>query len=426
MTRNRNYVTMEEIFRERGIQDKRIVAIVPNYQEDPTVVKHTIERVAEANEYAARNGSSFILSEIILSDQSGGEVAKVNRGNMYTSRDVVKRLYGEFVPEIYHLTFDKMMEEILWDYLDGIEDYEPHLKREPPRGKGWNMFLSSLATGIQADDSVVLVFLDADNKQIGPDYPVGLGIRLAEKGSKFKFAKAAFVRYHMEGNERHLGGRINASVGVPIADMLAEKGLMPKLYYPLSGEIGILRSLWWSIKIPVRYGVEMGTNLQVLSKLSDLEGLPISTDEFYQVDLKLNMDQPLAEGEPKEVVLGKASEMTKQIILTTLGVLRKNIKEKWKTYEEFMSDFVKRQEINLKRWSREGIPITGGLALEELKEITRNVVSEEVEKFYSGRLSRDEIESEFLMPVYDLKEQLGEVDFKHFVRDVTTKKVEIR
>lgn len=433
MTRRLNYPTAKEVLgRQYPDQDKRVVVIIPNYNEDPATVKYTIERVAETNFHAGLIGLDFEVNEIIMSDQSDENIAKVNRGKLYTAKDGVRSTYSDLnrpepVPDIYHLTFDDDTEEIVNGYLGDIEEYGPHMERSRPRGKGWNMFLTSLATGMSSDDDVVMIYLDAENEQITTTYPMALGIGLAHEGSRSKFSKSGFTRFHMEGDRRHLGGRVNASVGIPLVDMLERKGTMPKLYYPLSGEIGIVRSAWWNIKIPARYGVEIGTDLQLLSNLTDAEGFPLSSDEFYQVDVGLNMDQPLAEGKDKGTVLEKACEMTGQIIIAALGLAGERIKELWDTHKKFMDDFCYMQEKSIRRWSKgNGVPITGGLDKDELMESTRGVVSGEVEKFYSGKITEDELNEDNLMPVSELRDRLTEIDFEHFVSSLTSKKVEIK
>jgi hypothetical protein len=377
-------------------QDKELTIIIPDRNEDPEALRATVIQLAMSNFLTGMfhqiDNKHFRIKRIIVSDQSDLRIARSNRGSLYTVRDVLYNTLKEAdMPEIYHLRFDTEMSEIVYDYLGDHLKLVIKDRGRPILGKGINMALSSLVSSDVTDDGVidhdtVLVFMDAENKAVNYKDPFLLGSPLIYEGSSVLFSKAAFKRYHMDGERRKIGGRVNASLGVPLLHMLIYEGLLPiqkPITYPLSGEIGIDRNLFWSIKIAERYGVETTTLLQLFGK--DEKGETMLPEEgFVQVDLGINMDQPLAEGKPPREVLAGVRRMSEDIIYATFQIMGRQIRETWGSSTEFMRMFGEFQRHSIERWmqSHDTRLITGGIGHDELRRTVYAVVKEQADNFF--------------------------------------------
>jgi hypothetical protein len=382
--------------RKSPLQDKELTIIIPDRNEDPEALRATVIQLAMSNFltgiFHQIDNKHFRIKRIIVSDQSDLRIAMNNRGSLYTVRDVLYNTLKEAdMPEIYHLRFDTEMSEIVYDYLRDHLKLSIRDRGRPILGKGINMALSSLVSSDLTDDGVVdhdtvLVFMDAENKAVNYKDPFLLGSPLIFEGSPVLFSKAAFKRYHMEGERRKIGGRVNASLGVPLLHMLIHEGLLPiqkPITYPLSGEIGIDRDLFWSIKISERYGVETTTLLQLFGK--NEKGKTMLPEEgFVQVDLGINMDQPLAEGKPPREVLAGVRRMSEDIIAATFQIMGRQIRETWGSSTEFMRMFGEFQRHSIERWmqSHDTRLITGGISHEELRRTVYAVVKEHADNFF--------------------------------------------
>jgi hypothetical protein len=191
----------------------------------------------------------------------------------------------------------------------------------------------------------------------------------------------------MEKERRKLGGRLNASLGVPLISMLIYKGLMPikkPIIYPLSGEIGIDRNLFWSMRIAKRYGVETTTLLQLFGRDEKGETM-LPEDRFVQVDLGINMDQPIAEGKTRREVLRGVGRMAEDIISSTFQIMGKQIRQAWGSSTEFTKMFGEFQNYSMERWmqSHDSSLITGGVSPEQLRRIVYGVVRERAENLFA-------------------------------------------
>ncbi len=424
----------KQYLEERGSppQDKELIIIIPDRNEDPEALRSTVTQLAMSNLligiFLGIERERFRIKKIVVSDQSDREIAKENRGLLYTVRDVLyNTLRKADIPEIYHLHFDLELSEIIYGYLRDRLKIGKKERDRPILGKGINMAISSLASSELGDEvadrDAVLVFMDAENKEVSYEDPFLLGSPLIYKGSPILFSKAAFKRYHMEGERRKIGGRVNASLGVPLINMLIYKGLMPikrPIIYPLSGEIGIDRNLFWSIKIARRYGVETTTLLQLLGK-GERGKILLPEDSFLQVDLGINMDQPLAEGKPPKEVLKGVRRMSEDIISSTFQIIGGSIKEAWGTSREFMKMFEEFQSHSIERWmqSHDSRLITGGIGHEELRRNVYSVVKEHVDELYSEggffkktwREIREVLhqdEEGFIPPINQIRDDMGD------------------
>ncbi|UCC66573.1 MAG: hypothetical protein JSW32_01100, partial [Deltaproteobacteria bacterium] len=201
----------KQYLEERGypLQGKELVIIIPDRNEDPEALRSTVIQLAMSNIlteiFLGVDKKRFRIKKIIVSDQSDLKIAKTNRGLLYTVKDVLSdTLRKGDIPEICHLHFDTEMSEILYEYLRDSLKISKAEKDRPILGKGINMAISSLvsseltAEGIP-DNDAVLVFMDAENKEVNYKDAYLLGSPLIYQGSPVLFSKAAFKRYHMEG-----------------------------------------------------------------------------------------------------------------------------------------------------------------------------------------------------------------------------------
>ena len=425
----------KQYLEERGSphQGKELIIIIPDRNEDPEALRTTVIQLAMSNFltgiFHQIDNKHFRIKRIIVSDQSDLKIAMNNRGALYTVKDLLFNTLKEAdIPEIYHLRFDTDMSKIIYDHLKDHLKLSIKDRGRPILGKGINMALSSLVSselkdGGVIDHDTVLVFMDAENKAVNYKDPFLLGSPLIYEGSPIVFSKAAFKRYHMEGERRKIGGRVNASLGVPLIHMLIHEGLLPirkPIMYPLSGEIGIDRDLFWSIKISERYGVETTTLLQLFGK-NEKGKTMISEESFVQVDLGINMDQPLAEGKPPREVLAGVRRMSEDIIAATFQIMGKQMREAWGSSTEFIRMFGEFQRHSIERWMQayDTRLITGGIGHEELRQTVYAVVKEHADNFFLEesflrRMWREFRESlyhhdeGFMPPINDMRDDMGD------------------
>jgi hypothetical protein len=378
-------------------QGKQLVITILDRNEDPEALRSTVIQLAMTNVlkeiFLGIDRDHFRVQRIIVSDQSDLDIAKTNRGLLYTVSDVLTNMLGKADhPEIFYFHFDTEVSEIAYEYLRDPLKIRKEEKGSPLLGKGINMAMSSLvssdpATGGRGAEDVVLVYMDAENKEVNYRDPFLLGSPLVYEGSPILFSKAAFRRYHMEGERRKLGGRVNASLGVPLISMLIHKGLIPlknPIIYPLSGEIGMERNLFWSMRIAKRYGVETTTLLQLFGK--DDKGNTMLPEEcFLQIDLGINMDQPIAEGKPAKEVLRGVRRMSEDIIQSTFQIMGRGIRGAWSSYEEFLEMFEEFQIYSIERWtqSHDNMLITGGVTHDQLRRVVHGVMREQAENLFA-------------------------------------------
>lgn len=403
---------------EHGYTGKKrqMYVIVPDYDENPKDVNSTIKMIGYANQKAKSLEIDFRVNGIILSDQSETKKTRQNRGALYTAKDFLKRECESSIPipEIYQLVLGKETDEIIGDYASKfLGDY---LKSEKePRGKGWNMFISSLATGRYPDDEVAIMYIDAENEQIGPSQIIAMGYPIYNMTSDARLVKAAFDRYHMELDMRNLGGRVNASSMKPFLNMLSERGMMQRIRYPLSGEMTIRRDVLWDIDVARQFGVEWATMLQLISPLSDK--MLDMEKEFAEVYLGINMDQPLAEGKSKKWVLDGIGKMTDQIMNANNAIIGDDIKNRWKSPESLMNSFKREQSKHCRKWSRkfrnwgQPVDITGRITLDEVKSRGCERVDDNIRRLYSG----DEFEGDLMAPMSRIREDIGDSQFDEFL-----------
>lgn len=406
--------------------------IVPCRNENPFVVGQTIEKIASANIRALRRRRSNdkkgydYVQQVILSDQSDPELIPKNAEVLKAAKVRVEQEAKGHMPKIYHLIFNEELKKTLKDYITD-ESFRKLLDESELKGKGLNMYLSSLATGCRADENVFLMYLDAENQLIMPDHVLSTAIPMLE--DNVLFGKQAFRRYHLEGNKKLLGGRVCAAVGVPLINMLFDKGLLKDTSkYPLAGEINIRRDIFNQIEMPQGYGAETAMLAQLILKDPTIATYNlIPAEQYLEIDVGENMDQPLAEGKLKPEIYEACASMTLEIIRALFGVAGDPITKVWTTAKDFMIDFRKYQDASIQRWMDEdkGAAITGHITSNGLKYHTKREVAKFTKDFYKGRISLDELTKEFIMPVYRLKEILNPVNFNRLVETLTSKLIEI-
>ncbi len=407
---------------------RQVYVVIPDRDEEPVALSNTVKAIGLTNKYAKDCGIRFRVRGIIVSDQSKKKNTEENRGMLYTDKDWLERMYGDSgtpIPSIYHLVLGDGIDEIIGDYASKFYG-DVIAKEKEPRGKGWNMMVSSLATGRYPDDEVSIIYMDAENAQIGPDQIIAMGWPMYCMDSDVGFVKAKFIRYHMEGDKRCMGGRVNHSVFKPLADMFYENGLLPCIGYPLSGETAFRRDVLWSIEIAQRFGVEWATVLQLLSRHSP-HALDLRS-EFAEVSLGLNMDQPLGEGKRKRDIMKGIYNMTNQIMTVNNDMIGDFIKETWDTPEAFMNGFGSHQEKNAKRWATKrkgGTEITGRIPLNELLTFSRDNVKKKIEELYSDDVEGISASDELLTPLYTVRREIGHGKFDEMIGTMTEKRITI-
>jgi hypothetical protein len=433
---------------ERGnpLQSKGLTIIIPDRNEDPEALRATLIQLALSNYIIGMTHQIgreyFRANRIVVSDQSDKKTAETNRGLLYTAGDVLRdTLSNDYIPEIYYLPFDTEMSEIVYEHLKHHLEISSKDRGKPILGKGINMALSSLLSSDLteyeiSDEDTVLVFMDAENKEVKSNDLFLLGSPLIYEGSPVLFSKAAFRRYHMEGDKRKIGGRVNASLGVPLINMFRYKGLMPikkSITYPLSGEIGIDSDLFRSLDTSKRYGVETTTLLQLFRKNEKGE-IKLPEDNFVQVDLGINMDEPLAEGKsPREVIKG-IRRMSEDILSSTFQIMGDQIRETWGSSKDFMKLFGEFQRYSIERWmeshdirpdSHGSTPITGRIDSKELRRNVHGVVEQGFKEFYDeeGIIQKrwremkeglHHLDGGFIPPISNIRDDIGEDDFNEF------------
>lgn len=426
-------------------QERPLIICIPDRDEDPNAVKNTVEKIGMTNYWAKKeNLDWFKIDEILIGDQSKleedpdnpgkykGVDPLITRGQLWTAKDVIMDNYENDMPSIYHIIINNdRFNEIFDRYNAGIEF---------SGGKWENMYLQALISrNYQTDNSCksgkkpTLAYFDAENEQIGPKQVFSMAAPLVAKNSGIMFNKAFFDRYHMEvinkkEARRVLGGRINASVGRPLIQMLSNKGLIQEVGYALSGEVALNMAEY--LNLMKKYGAEIQTLIQFNRK--DVKGnkskLPLKPSQFIETHLGINMDQPMGEGEPLDKIYERSEKMTNDIIIATFCEMNEIIKRNWNSPDHFIDSFSKYQDKHIESWlnSVRYPVITGGVEAGKLKEVTKKVIYEAAKDFMSGNASRSDFEDEFLPPLIDLEEKMGKGKFESMITELEKEKFEIK
>ena len=138
-------------------------------------------------------------------------------------------------------------------------------------GKGEALWKSQFVT-----TGDVLVFVDADLTQWGPHFVVGLlGPLLAHR--HVRLVRGFYDRLLEDGSGRHSpeGGRVTELVARPLLSLRWPD--LARVVQPLAGEWAIRRDTFAALPVPVGYGVEFATLLDVAQRFG--------VDAVAQVDL---------------------------------------------------------------------------------------------------------------------------------------------
>lgn len=133
------------------------------------------------------------------------------------------------------------------------------LGRHP--GKGEALWKSQFVT-----DADLLVFIDADLTEWGPHFVTGLlGPLLTDPG--IALVKGFYDRLMDDGSGRLAtqGGRVTELVARPLLNL--HRPELSRVIQPLAGEWAIRRSVFETLPVPVGYGVEMSTLLDVYATM---------------------------------------------------------------------------------------------------------------------------------------------------------------
>jgi glucosyl-3-phosphoglycerate synthase len=135
----------------------------------------------------------------------------------------------------------------------------PDLGSHP--GKGEALWKSLFVT-----DAELLAFIDADLTEWGPHFVTGvLGPLLADPG--VALVKGFYDRLMDDGSGQPVpqGGRVTELVARPLLNLFWPE--LSRVVQPLAGEWGIRRSVFETLAVPVGYGVEFATLLDVHDRL---------------------------------------------------------------------------------------------------------------------------------------------------------------
>ena len=167
-----------------------------------------------------------------------------------------------------------------------------------PSGKG-----AAMRRGLDETSGDIVVYLDADVRNFGPHFVVGLvGPLLTE--DDIAFVKAHYRRPVADGPEG--GGRVTELVAKPLLRVLFGPELA-ELQQPLSGEIAARRTLLEKLDFADGYAVD----LALVIDAADIVG----PGGFAEVDLgsRVHRNRPLAELAPQaEAILRMALQRADQ------------------------------------------------------------------------------------------------------------------
>lgn len=152
-----------------------------------------------------------------------------------------------------------------------------------PAGKG-----AAMRRGLDETTGDIVVYLDADVRNFGPHFVVGLVGPLLLDDS-ITFVKAHYRRPVADGPEG--GGRVTELVAKPLLRVLFPE--LASMHQPLSGEIAARRALLEKLTFADGYAVDLALVLDAV----DIVGV----DAFAQVDLgsRVHRNRPLDELAPQ-------------------------------------------------------------------------------------------------------------------------------
>jgi glucosyl-3-phosphoglycerate synthase len=233
-----------------GLPTYRVVVIVPAWQETAT-----------------SSWRDWDTAELVRA-KGGNTVAVVvpARNEVATIRGIVEGIRVEFCERV------QLVDEILVidsDSTDGTADEAAKggakvLSAESIRpdlghlaGKGEALWKSLFVT-----DADILVFIDADLTEWGPHFVAGLLGPILTTPS-VHLVKGFYDRISDDGSGRLApqGGRVTELVARPLINLRWPE--LSRVVQPLAGEWAVRRSVFEQLNVPVGYGVEIATLLDI-------------------------------------------------------------------------------------------------------------------------------------------------------------------
>ncbi len=226
------YSDIERLLDLKERKDLTISVSLPTLNEEETIAKEII----------------LIQTELMIQYDLVDEIAVIDSGSEDRTREIARK-YGASV----FLASDYLKEE-------GVH-----------QGKGENLWKSLYL--LKGD---IIVYLDADIKNIDPKFVYGLVGPLLER-EELSYVKAFYERPLQFGDEVRTGGggRVTEILVRPLFNMFFPK--LAGMMQPLSGEYAGRRSLLEKLPFFIGYGVETG----LLIDISEQFGI----ENIAQVDL---------------------------------------------------------------------------------------------------------------------------------------------
>lgn len=212
---------LKQIVREKERQDIRVSLCIPTLNEEKTIGKEIV----------------IFKSELVSRYPLLDEIAVIDSG----STDRTREMAAEFGADV-HLASDIL----------------PEMGEK--RGKGENLWKA-----IYQLNGDIIIYIDADIKNIGPHFVYGLVAPLIYR-PEIKYVKAFYDRplAFSQGVRPSGGGRVTEILVRPLFSLFFPE--LAALVQPLSGEYAVRREVLERIPFPIGYGVETSHLIDVYRK----------------------------------------------------------------------------------------------------------------------------------------------------------------
>ena len=258
-----HFTDLKKLIKEKEKQGLTVSLCIPTLNEEKTIGKEVV----------------IFKSELMTRHPLIDELAVIDSGSTDATRDVA----AAFGADVY----------LSKDILPGLEE---------KRGKGENLWKAIYQ--LKGD---IIVYIDADIKNIHPRFAYGLIAPLIER-PEIKYVKAFYDRplASSSGIRPSGGGRVTEILIRPLFSLFFPE--LSGIIQPLSGEYAVRREVLERLPFPIGYGVETSHLLDVYQKWG--------MDAFGQTDLdqRVHRNQPTRE-------LGKMSFGILQTFLSRMEIL---------------------------------------------------------------------------------------------------------
>ncbi len=227
-----HFTDLKKLIKEKEKQGLTVSLCIPTLNEEKTIGKEVV----------------IFKSELMTRHHLIDELAVIDSGSTDSTRDVA----AAFGADVY----------LSKDILPGLEE---------KRGKGENLWKAIYQ--LKGD---IIVYIDADIKNIHPRFAYGLIAPLIER-PEIKYVKAFYDRplASSSGIRPSGGGRVTEILIRPLFSLFFPE--LSGIIQPLSGEYAVRREVLEQISFPIGYGVETSHLLDVYQKWG--------IDAFGQTDL---------------------------------------------------------------------------------------------------------------------------------------------